>query len=140
MLLRAKGDLAGAETLYREALAMNRALYPKERFKDGHPHLAHSNNHLGYLLRAKGDLAGAETLYREALAMCPALYPKERFKDGHTDLAHCLNHLGALLRTEGRPAGARARAAGVRGDARPPHPRFRRPRGRGRGPQLPRHP
>ncbi len=61
-LLRAKGDLAAAEPLYRRALeAGERVLGPT------HPDTLTSVNNLADLLQAKGDYAAAEPLYRRAL-------------------------------------------------------------------------
>jgi len=62
MLLHDRGDLDGAEALYREALEAQR-----ETLGDRHPNTLTSINNLGRLLAAKGDLDGAEALYREAL-------------------------------------------------------------------------
>jgi tetratricopeptide (TPR) repeat protein len=64
LLLEAKGDYAGAESLYRRALAIReQALGPE------HPDTAASLNGLASLLWAQGDDAGAEPLYRRALAI-----------------------------------------------------------------------
>src|SRR5262249_52682367 len=57
----------------RDGLAMWRQLYPKERFPDGHPHLAVSLNNLGNLLWSRGELAQAEPFSRDALAMHQSL-------------------------------------------------------------------
>jgi CHAT domain-containing protein len=59
--------------LYREALAMCRALYPKERYPDGHPHLAGSLNNLAFLHRAAGEYRQAEPLYGEAVGVSRGL-------------------------------------------------------------------
>jgi CHAT domain-containing protein/tetratricopeptide (TPR) repeat protein len=100
-LLRAQGDLAGAEPLFREALAIRRKLYPQ-----GDAPLANSLNNLASLLRDRGDLAGAEPLYREALAMFRTLYPPERFPGGRPELAASLNNLGSLVQARGELARA----------------------------------
>src|SRR5260370_36526095 len=47
----------------------NPALYPKEKYPQGHPYLASSLNNLGCLLRAQGEYARAEPFCREALKM-----------------------------------------------------------------------
>jgi CHAT domain-containing protein len=98
--------LARAESLYRDALAMQRKLYPEDRFPDGHPDLAASLNNLGVLLQARGELARAEPLLRDAVAMRQKLYPSARFPDGHADLAVSLSNLGALLNARGELARA----------------------------------
>jgi tetratricopeptide (TPR) repeat protein len=64
-VLWARGKYADAETLYREALAMRRRLYPKQ----DHPDLAASLNNLANVLKDQGKHAGAEAVYRAALAM-----------------------------------------------------------------------
>ncbi|HKQ50414.1 MAG TPA: tetratricopeptide repeat protein [Phycisphaerae bacterium] len=73
--LQAKGDLAAAERLYREALAVNRRLRGDE-----HPEVAAGLVQLARLLQAKGDLAAAEPLVREALAI-----QRKLLGDEHTD-------------------------------------------------------
>ena len=62
LLLQAKGDLAAAEPLSREALEGLR-----ETLGSRHPSTLNSISNLGMLLFAKGDLAAAELLLREAL-------------------------------------------------------------------------
>ena len=62
MLRYDKGDLAGAEPLWVEALQAR-----CETLGDRHPSTLTSLNNLGMLQKAKGDLAGAEPLYVEAL-------------------------------------------------------------------------
>jgi hypothetical protein len=54
-LLRAKGDLAAAEPLYREALEVRR-----ETLGDQHPRTLASRNSLGALLQNMGDLTVTE--------------------------------------------------------------------------------
>ena len=61
-LLYAKGDLAAAEPLLREALEGRRAL-----LGSGHPDTLKSMNYLGLVLMAKGVFAAAELLLSEAL-------------------------------------------------------------------------
>ena len=63
-LLQAKGDYAGAEPLYRRALAID-----EKALGSDHPGLAIDLNNLALLLQAKGDDAGAEPLYQRALAI-----------------------------------------------------------------------
>ena len=95
-LLYSKGDYAGAEPLYRRALAIReKALGPE------HPDTAQILNNLAELLHDKGDYAGAEPLYRRALAINEkALGPE------HPETANSLNNLAALLHSKGDYAGA----------------------------------
>jgi CHAT domain-containing protein/tetratricopeptide (TPR) repeat protein len=86
---------------------MNEALYPKERYPQGHPDLAISLNNLGFLLQAQGDHSGARGYFQRALAMRAALYPQERYPQGHPDLAVSLNNLGFLLQAQRDYSGAR---------------------------------
>ena len=58
MLLQAQGDYGEAQGYHERALAMNEALYPKDRYPQGHPDLAPSLNNLGALLQAQGDYGG----------------------------------------------------------------------------------
>jgi CHAT domain-containing protein/tetratricopeptide (TPR) repeat protein len=86
---------------------MRQALYPRERYPQGHPQLAGSLNNLGGLLQAQGDYGGARGYYQRALAMHQALYPKEQYPQGHPDLANSLNNLGGLLKDQGAYGEAR---------------------------------
>ncbi|CAE6922552.1 unnamed protein product [Symbiodinium natans] len=61
-LLKARGELAEAEPLYREALEKSRANLGRE-----HPNTLGFINNLAALLEARGQLAAAEPLYREVL-------------------------------------------------------------------------
>ena len=88
---------------------MRQALYPKERYPQGHPDLADSLNNLGSLLRPRGPTARRGATER-ALAMSQALYPKERYPQGHPDLATSLNNLGSLAP---RPRADLRRGAGL---------------------------
>ena len=60
-LLHAKGELAGAEPLYRRGLEACEGVLGPE-----HPDTLTSVNNLAALLRDKGDLAGALSLYERA--------------------------------------------------------------------------
>ena len=95
---------------------MNEALYPKERYPQGHPDLALSLNNLGDLLRAQGAYGEARAYHERALAMYQALYPTEPYPQGHPDLATSLNNLGWLLQAQGDYSKARAISSGA-GDA-----------------------
>jgi CHAT domain-containing protein len=100
------GDYAKAKELLREALAIYRALYPKEKYPQGHPDLAVSLGNLGDLHRFGGEYAKAEPLLKEALAMFRAMYPKDRYPQGHAYLATSINNLGQLHRFGGEYAKA----------------------------------
>ena len=54
---------------------MNRALYPKAKYPDGHPKLANSISNLGNAYQAAGERGAAQTLLREALDMTRELRP-----------------------------------------------------------------
>jgi CHAT domain-containing protein len=92
--------------LYRQALAMNQTLYPKAKYKDGHPDLAHSLICLGALLQDQGEYGQAEHLFRQALEIRQALYPKAQYPDGHPLLAQSLTRLGTLLQAREASTGA----------------------------------
>ena len=95
-LLGDKGDLAGAEPLYRRALAASEKVQGRE-----HPNTAVMVNNLGGLLRKKSDFSGAEPLYRRALAIRERSLGAE-----HPDTARSLDNLANLLAGEGNYAGA----------------------------------
>lgn len=88
-ILRDRGDLAGAEQYYRQALDSNRRLRGEE-----HRNVATILTQLGAVLTRRGDDAEAERCHREALAM------RTKFLgEGHPDvatsqasLARCLLH------------------------------------------------
>jgi tetratricopeptide (TPR) repeat protein len=94
--LRQAGDYAGAEPLYRRALAIREKALGSE-----HPDVAQSLNNLAELLRAKGDCAGAEPLHRRALAIWEKVLGPE-----HPNVATSLNNLALLLKAKGDYAGA----------------------------------
>jgi tetratricopeptide (TPR) repeat protein len=60
--LYSKGDISGAEALFRRALEASERVLGKE-----HPQTLASVNNLAGLLESKEDYAGAELLYRRAL-------------------------------------------------------------------------
>ena len=71
LLMKQKGDLAAAEALYREALAIFRRL-----FGAAHPEVAIQLNNLAVLQYERGDFAAAEASYREMLPVArPGLRP-----------------------------------------------------------------
>ena len=92
----AKGDLAGAEPLCREALERQRTTLGER-----HPHTLISTSDLGKLLRAKGDFAAAEPLCREALGV-----QRETLGNRHPSTLASINNLGRLLKEKGDLAAA----------------------------------
>jgi tetratricopeptide (TPR) repeat protein len=85
------GDYAGAEPLFRRALAIDeKALGPD------HPAVATDLNNLALLLQNKGDYAGAEPLFRRALAI-----REKALGPNHPDVATDLNNLALLLKAKG---------------------------------------
>jgi tetratricopeptide (TPR) repeat protein len=101
VLLYGMGKRKEAAEKVAEALEIRRKLYPKERFKDGHPELAEGLNNMGVMLDSLGESGTALPYYEQALAMRQRLYPKERFKDGHPDLAQSLNNMGYVFQSLG---------------------------------------
>jgi CHAT domain-containing protein len=99
--LYAAGDYAKARASFREALAMYRALYPKERYPQGHANLATCINNLAVAHKVAGEYGQAEPLYREALGMRRAIYPKDQYPQGHPDLVSSINNLARLHRATG---------------------------------------
>ncbi|TAK44970.1 MAG: tetratricopeptide repeat protein, partial [Saprospiraceae bacterium] len=94
-LLYANQSFAEAETAYREALKIRKALAEKNpgTFL---PDVAASLNNLGNLLKANQSFAEAEAAYRGALKIRRAL--AEKNPDAFLpDVAMSLNNLGALL-------------------------------------------
>ncbi len=96
VLLQARGDLAGAEGLYRESLEMRKRLYTGD-----HPQVAASLNNLASLLHDRGDFAAAEPLYREAADMWSRMSPGD-----NASAATAMANLATLLQDRGDLAGA----------------------------------
>jgi tetratricopeptide (TPR) repeat protein/predicted Ser/Thr protein kinase len=94
-LARSRGDLAEAERLLTEALALRRRSCPA-----GDPRLAASLHDLGHVLYLVGRFQEAEPMLREAVALLEPVRPRtERLADARTSL-------GVLLAAQGRfPAG-----------------------------------
>jgi tetratricopeptide (TPR) repeat protein len=94
--LAEKGDLKGAEPLFREALALaEKSLGPN------HPDTAGTLNNLARLLETEGNLEAAEPLYRRALAIAEKAMPP-----GDPRLAVALENVAALLDAKGDYAAA----------------------------------
>ena len=96
MLFKAKGDLAAAEPLCREALEGQR-----ETLGSRHPDTLTCISNLGMLFKAQGDLAAAEPLCREALEMM-----RKTLGDRHPNTLICIKNLGTLLQAKGDRAAA----------------------------------
>lgn len=95
-VLRARGDIDGAEPYIRDALAMKRRLFPGDNAE-----VAISISGLGILLVSRGELPEAETLLRESLEMNRRLFPGD-----HASVAADLNNVAFVLMARGDAAGA----------------------------------
>jgi serine/threonine protein kinase/tetratricopeptide (TPR) repeat protein len=85
-----RGDLAGAESLYRQVLAIQRRLYGED-----HPEVAQCRRALALTLIAQAKPDEAKALLRQALASQRKVLPKD-----HPDIAATLNDLAlAYTRT-----------------------------------------
>jgi CHAT domain-containing protein/tetratricopeptide (TPR) repeat protein len=96
-----QGRLVPATTLFKQALAVQRQLFPREKFPNGHADLVASLNNVGALLKDRGELTQATPYFRDALVMSRKLFPK-----GHPLVAISLNNLGTLLNAQGELAQA----------------------------------
>ncbi len=72
-LLAARGELAPAESLYREVITTFEKVNP-----GGHHMTATTLTRLGRIALRRGDTAGAESEFQAALAMWERVYPPER--------------------------------------------------------------
>jgi tetratricopeptide (TPR) repeat protein len=86
-VLRLNGDLSGAETLLRQALAINR----KTR-GDDHPNTATTLHDLALIAAARGDYPTAESMLRQALAIQRATLGEK-----HAVVAATFNSLSRVL-------------------------------------------
>lgn len=93
------GDLAGAATTLRDALALRRA-----RNGETHTQTAALEHDLGVVVLQQGDAAAAAALFEQALATRRTL-----LGDEHPDLADSEFNLGTALRRQGNRAGAAQR-------------------------------
>jgi CHAT domain-containing protein len=69
MALYRQARLPEATERLQKVVPLLQRVYPKEKYPDGHPHLANSLNNLGALLQAQGEFGKAEPLFRQALDM-----------------------------------------------------------------------
>jgi tetratricopeptide (TPR) repeat protein len=96
ILRQERGDLAGAETWYRRALAIKRRHRPA---MDGDEAGILCN--LALLLKDRGAFQEAEGLAREVLA-----FDEKALGGGHVNVAIDLNNLGSILLGKGSPSEA----------------------------------
>ena len=82
MLLDDQGEFGEARGYYERALVMFQALYPKEKYPQGHPSLATSLNSLGCVLTAQGAYGEAGVYFERALAMNRRSTPSCAFRRG----------------------------------------------------------
>jgi CHAT domain-containing protein/Tfp pilus assembly protein PilF len=97
-----QGKLVEATKVEKQVLAIFERLYPKEKYRRGHPDLADSLNQLGILSDLQGQYAAAREYYQQALAMRQQLYRKD-----HPLLAASLHNLAYFLREQGEYTAAR---------------------------------
>ena len=98
-----QGKYSDAAKKGEEALKLTETLYPKDKYPDGHPHLATSIQNLATMYYTQGSYAKAEPLFAQAaMKMREALYPKDKYPDGHRDLAMNLYLLALLCQTQGK--------------------------------------
>ena len=91
-VLRRPGRLPEAESVQREALALQQEVLPAP-----HAETANSLHNLGALYRDQGKLAEAEAAHRQALAML-----RQLFGDEHLAIASSLDVLARVLCDEGK--------------------------------------
>jgi CHAT domain-containing protein/Tfp pilus assembly protein PilF len=96
-----QAKLPEATECLRKALEIRQALYPKDKYPQGHGDLARTLHYLGRVLQDQGDYGKAEPFYRRALDMRQALYPKAKYPQGHPDLAFSLGDMGFFLEVQG---------------------------------------
>ena len=92
MLLQAKGDLAAAEPLLREAFEGRH-----ETLGSRHPDTLGSSNNLSLLLQAKGHLAAVGPLLHKVMAMMGKT-PGSRLRLSTSSLAKKPRHRSAVER------------------------------------------
>ena len=95
------GQYAAVTDVLEKSLAIQRKLYPTDKYPKGRPEVAASLSTLAYLYQLRGEYDKAEAHFREALGMRERLFPA-----GHPDLATNLNNLGFLLDIRGEYAQA----------------------------------
>ena len=86
-MMEFRGQLDRAEPLYREALAIERAVYGER-----HPQVAATLVEIGYLYAMTRRPAAADTVLANAITLLRAAYP-----EGQTELARALRGRGQVL-------------------------------------------
>jgi len=102
LALYQQGKMPEALGRAEKVLVLNRQLFPKKQFPNGHPNLAVSLTNVGIVLDSLGRLESALEHQQQALAMRRQLFPPDRFPDGHPDLVQSLNNVGVVLEALGR--------------------------------------
>lgn len=97
LLRKERGDLDGAEELYRSSCTLVRLLEVTGAV-ESRRYLAGIYENLGDLRKAKGDLNEAEELYRSSLALREQLAEETGTVDSRQDLALIYNNLGNLCK------------------------------------------
>ena len=95
-LLQKRGDFAAAEPLYRDAVAMDKRLYPGD-----HINIANDLQSLGLFFQTRGNLPEAQAAFRDSLDMNRRL-----IKGDHVNISASLNNLAFVLLARGDAPGA----------------------------------
>lgn len=91
-ILRARGDLGGAQTLLEEAAGIRERICGPESVE-----LAESLNNLSNVIRLRGDVVNAEAYSRRVLSIRRARLPED-----HPAIAQSLDNLGVVLAQRGQ--------------------------------------
>jgi tetratricopeptide (TPR) repeat protein len=96
LILKDKGDLAGAQRYAERALQIDENIYGPD-----HPSVAVDVDNLGQILQDKGDLTGAQRYTERALQIDEKVYGPD-----HPKVAIPCSNLGMVLKAKGDLAGA----------------------------------
>lgn len=96
LILRQKGDLAGALDYARRALKINEQVYGID-----HPLVAINANNIGLILRRQGNIAEALKYAQRALQIDEQVYGSD-----HPNVATDANNIGTILQDQGNSADA----------------------------------
>jgi len=107
-VLKAQGDLIGAQKNYRDFLAISQKLANQNPSNAGWQRdLSVSYNKMGDVLNAQGDLAGALKSYGASLEISQKLASQDPSNaDWQRDLSVSYNKVGGVLNAQGDLAGA----------------------------------